>query len=114
MQSARDSSNACSLIHHPRSARWPRRTPTRSRKATSTDTQPGGPMKRIVTTLITTFSLVSAVAHAQFGSGVVYDPTQSAHAITQIENEGRSLENQVQQIENGQQIFTNTVKIAAT
>jgi hypothetical protein len=71
-------------------------------------------MKRIVTTLITTFSLVSAVAHAQFGSGVVYDPTQSAHAITQIENEGRSLENQVQQIENGQQIFTNTVKIAAT
>ena len=71
-------------------------------------------MKHIVATLTVLFSLVSAVTHAQFGSGVVYDPTQSAHAITQIENEGRSLENQAQQIENGQQIFTNTVKIAAT
>jgi hypothetical protein len=71
-------------------------------------------MKRIVATLTVMFSLVSAVTHAQFGSGVVYDPTQSVHAITQIENEGRSLENEAQQIENGQQIFTNTVKIAAT
>ena len=71
-------------------------------------------MKRIFATLTVLFSLVSAVTHAQFGSGVVYDPTQSAHAITQIENEGRSLGNQAQQIENGQQIFTNTVKIAAT
>ena len=71
-------------------------------------------MNRIVATLTVMFSLVSVVTHAQFGSGVVYDPTQSVHAITQIENEGRSLENQAQQIENGQQIFTNTVKIAAT
>jgi hypothetical protein len=71
-------------------------------------------MKRIFATLTVMFSLVSAITYAQFGSGVVYDPTQSAHAITQIESEGRSLENQAQQIENGQQIFTNTVKIAAT
>jgi hypothetical protein len=38
------------------------------------------------------------VAHAQFGSGIVYDPTQSAHAL--------------QQIEQGQNIFTNSVKLA--
>ena len=34
------------------------------------------------------FGLLSAlapVAHAQFGSGIVYDPTQSAHALQQIE-----------------------------
>ena len=37
-------------------------------------------------------------AHAQFGSGVVFDPTQSAHAV--------------QQIEQGQNIFTNSVKLA--
>lgn len=37
-------------------------------------------------------------AHAQFGSGIVYDPTQSAHAI--------------QQISQGQQIFTNSVRLA--
>jgi hypothetical protein len=53
-------------------------------------------------------------AHAQFGSGIVYDPTQSAHALVQIENEGRSLQNEATQIETGTQIFTNTVKIAAT
>lgn len=37
-------------------------------------------------------------ASAQFGSGVVYDPTQSAHAIEQISQ--------------GQQIFTNSVRLA--
>jgi len=37
-------------------------------------------------------------AHAQFGSGIVFDPTQSAHAI--------------QQIQQGQNIFTNSVKLA--
>jgi hypothetical protein len=53
-------------------------------------------------------------AQAQFGSGVVYDPTQSAHAVVQIENEQRSISNEVQQIEQGEHIFTNTVKIAST
>jgi len=53
-------------------------------------------------------------AHAQFGSGIVFDPTQSGHAIVQIEHEEQSISNQMQQIENGQQIFTNTVKIAST
>ena len=55
-----------------------------------------------------------SVAQAQFGSGIVYDPTQSAHAYTQILNESKSIENQAIQIENGTQIFTNTVKIATT
>jgi hypothetical protein len=40
----------------------------------------------------------ATAAHAQFGSGIVYDPTQSAHAIEQIEQ--------------GQNIFTNSVKLA--
>jgi hypothetical protein len=59
-------------------------------------------------------TLLGPAAHAQFGSGIVYDPTQSAHAITQISHEEQSISNQMQQIENGQQIFTNTVKIAST
>src|SRR5580700_399847 len=70
-------------------------------------------MKRIILTLTAMFSLVT-LAHAQFGSGVVFDPTQSGHAVVQIEHEEQSLANQAQQIENGQQVFTNTVKIAAT
>jgi hypothetical protein len=55
-------------------------------------------MKRIVLTLTAMFSLIPAVARAQFGSGIVYDPTQSVHAIEQIEQ--------------GQNIFTNSVKLA--
>src|SRR6202453_4754089 len=53
-------------------------------------------------------------AHAQFGSGIVFDPTQSGHAIVQIEHEEQSLANEATQIENGTKIFTNTVKIAST
>src|SRR5271154_2866683 len=48
-------------------------------------------------TLIVTIATPVA-ARAQFGSGVVFDPTQSAHAV--------------QQIEQGQNIFTNSVKLA--
>jgi hypothetical protein len=53
-------------------------------------------------------------ANAQFSSGIVFDPTQAGHAVTQIENEQRSIANEIRQIEQGQQIFTNTVKIATT
>ena len=73
-------------------------------------------MKRLIVAVLAIGSLVSwlPTAKAQFGSGVVFDPTQSGHAITQIEHEERSIANQAQQIEQGQQIFTNTVKIAST
>ncbi len=71
--------------------------------------------KLIVTALsIGVAAALQPAAHAQFGSGIVYDPTQSVHAITQIEHEEQSISNQFQQIEQGQQIFTNTVKIATT
>jgi hypothetical protein len=73
-------------------------------------------VKKLIVTALT-IGLAAALqpaAHAQFGSGIVYDPTQSVHAITQIEHEEQSISNQFQQIEQGQQIFTNTVKIATT
>src|ERR1700723_2209424 len=59
-------------------------------------------------------TVLQPAAHAQFGSGIVSDPTQSVHAVTQIEHEEQSIANQAQQIEQGQQIFSNTVKIATT
>src|SRR5208282_1647014 len=73
-------------------------------------------MKKLI---ITAFAIgiataLQPAAHAQFGSGIVYDPTQSAHAVVQIEHEEQSISNQFQQIEQGQQIFSNTVKIAST
>jgi hypothetical protein len=73
-------------------------------------------MRKIIVTILSMGLAATwpAVAHAQFGSGIVYDPTQSGHAIVQIEHEEQSISNQMQQIENGQQIFSNTVKIAST
>ncbi|WP_158751753.1 hypothetical protein [Acidobacterium sp. S8] len=46
---------------------------------------------------------LAPVAHAQFGSGIVYDPTQSAHAIQQIEQGSQSLQT-------AEQIYTSTYK----
>jgi hypothetical protein len=73
-------------------------------------------MKKLILATLT-FGLGAAltpVAQAQFGSGVVFDPTQAGHAVTQIRNEEKSIANEVHQLEQGQQIFTNTVKIATT
>ena len=52
------------------------------------------------TLVFATLAILVAVplARAQFSSGIVYDPTQSAHAIEQIQQ--------------GQNIFTNSVKLA--
>ena len=73
-------------------------------------------MKQLISSALALGLVVAwqPVADAQFGSGIVFDPTQAGHAVTQIENEQRSLANEVQQIEQGKQIFTNTVQIAAT
>jgi hypothetical protein len=71
--------------------------------------------KPIVAALVVGLAItLQSAAHAQFGSGVVFDPTQAGHAVAQIENQERSIANEAQQIEQGQQIFTNTVKIATT
>src|SRR6266853_4684686 len=76
----------------------------------------GQTMKKLIITAlaIAIATALQPAAHAHFGSGIVYDPTQSVHAVTQIEHEEQFISNQFQQIEQGQQIFTNTVKIATT
>src|SRR6202163_42337 len=72
-------------------------------------------MKKLTLTVLAVgLAVLQPFANAQFGSGVVFDPTQAGHAVTQIENEQRSIANEARQIEQGQQIFTNTVKIATT
>jgi hypothetical protein len=45
--------------------------------------------------ILAALTALAPAAHAQFGSGIVYDPTQSAHAI--------------QQIEQGSQLYTTAV-----
>ena len=73
-------------------------------------------MKRTSLTLAAMLSIMPAtIAHAQFGSGIVFDPTQSAHAITQIEHEERSISNQVATDRERPTDFPQTpVKIAST
>jgi hypothetical protein len=56
--------------------------------------------------LLSIFVLAIALApaaHAQFGSGIVYDPTQSAHAIVQIEQG-------VQGLQTAEQIYTTAYR----
>jgi hypothetical protein len=71
-------------------------------------------MKRLSLAVMIALFASATAAQAQFGSGVVFDPTQSGHAVVQIQHEEQSLANEAQQIENGTKIFTNTVKIAST
>ena len=53
--------------------------------------------------IITLILALAPAAHAQFGSGIVYDPTQSAHAIEQIEQGSQSLQT-------AEQIYTTAYK----
>jgi len=55
-------------------------------------------------------ALGTQVAHAQFGSGIVYDPTQSAHSIQQIEQGAQELNNWQQHLLKEGQIYTTAVE----
>jgi hypothetical protein len=50
------------------------------------------------------------MAHAQFGSGIVFDPTQSAHALQQIEHEAQELNDWTQHLLKEEQIYTTAVE----
>jgi hypothetical protein len=71
----------------------------------------------ILSTVAVFGSLGSQPAYAQFGSGIVYDPTQSAHALQQIEQGeqqlqkwGTELQNWEQHLLKEGQIFTTAVQ----
>ena len=58
---------------------------------------------RLPSLFLVVTALLMPAAHAQFGSGIVFDPTQSAHAIEQIEQG-------VQGLQTAEQIYTTTYK----
>jgi hypothetical protein len=67
--------------------------------------------------LVPFFSLLTALApmaHAQFGSGIVYDPTQSAHAIQQIEQGESQLQKWATELNNWQQHLLKEAQIYTT
>jgi len=63
------------------------------------------------------FGLLTALApaaHAQFGSGIVYDPTQSAHAITQISQAEQQLQKWSTELQNWEQHLQKEEQIYTT
>lgn len=70
------------------------------------------PLKSFLPVIFLSLSL-TPLAHAQFGSGIVYDPTQSAHAISQLsqgeqqlQKWGTELQNWEQHLQKEEQIYT--------
>ena len=66
---------------------------------------------RIVSPLLILLSALAPMAHAQFGSGIVYDPTQSAHAIQQIEQGESQLQKWATELNNWQQHLLKEAQI---
>jgi hypothetical protein len=63
------------------------------------------------------FGLLCALApaaHAQFGSGIVYDPTQSAHAIQEIQQGEQQLQKWATELQNWQQHLLKESEIYTT
>lgn len=60
------------------------------------------------------FAAVAPVAQAQFGSGIVYDPTQGAHAIQQIRQGESQLQKWATELNNWQQHLLKEAQIYTT
>jgi hypothetical protein len=63
--------------------------------------------------IVLTVSLVP-MAHAQFGSGIVYDPTQSAHAIQQLSQGEQELQHWATELQNWEQHLQKEEQIYTT
>lgn len=71
-------------------------------------------MKTGAVAAILNMVVLGAHAVAQFGSGVVYDPTQSAHAIQQIQQFNQQIYKAEQQIQKAEQIYTTALETRNT
>ncbi len=64
--------------------------------------------------IVLTLSVLAPAAHAQFGSGIVYDPTQSAHAVQEIEQGEQQLQKWATELNNWQQHLLKEAQIFTT
>lgn len=72
---------------------------------------------KAVRLLIPVFALMTALApaaYAQFGSGIVYDPTQSAHAVQEIQQGEQQLQKWATELNNWQQHLLKEAQIFTT
>jgi hypothetical protein len=64
--------------------------------------------------VLAALTALAPAAHAQFGSGIVYDPTQSAHAIQQITQGETQLQKWATELNNWQQHLLKEAQIYTT
>jgi hypothetical protein len=64
--------------------------------------------------LVVLTALLVPAAHAQFGSGIVYDPTQSAHAIQQLSQGEQELQKWATELQNWEQHLQKEEQIYTT
>src|SRR6201996_6061993 len=69
---------------------------------------------RILVPFFTLLTALAPMAHAQFGTSIVYDPTQSAHAIQQIEQGESQLQKWATELNNWQQHLLKEAQIYTT
>src|SRR6202012_60762 len=74
---------------------------------------------KAIRTLLPVFSLFASLAlapaaQAQFGSGIVYDPTQSAHAISQLSQGEQQLQKWATELQNWEQHLQKEEQIYET
>ncbi|WP_353071976.1 hypothetical protein [Tunturiibacter gelidiferens] len=69
--------------------------------------------RTILFTLLTSF-LSAGAAHAQFGSGIVYDPTQSAHALQQLQQGASELQKWTTELNDWQEHLQKEAQIYTT
>src|SRR5208337_2976882 len=70
--------------------------------------------KLVVLILAPLVMLGTQAAHAQFGSGIVYDPTQSAHAIQQLSQGEQELQHWATELQNWEQHLQKEEQIYTT
>jgi hypothetical protein len=64
--------------------------------------------------ILAVLTALAPAAHAQFGSGIVYDPTQSAHAIQEIQQGESQLQKWATELNNWQQHLLKEAQIYTT
>jgi hypothetical protein len=69
---------------------------------------------RVYCLIFTVATVVAPCAHAQFGSGVVFDPTQSGHAVVQIQQGEQQLQKWATELEKWEQHLQKEEKIYNT
>ena len=71
-------------------------------------------MRKITLVAVLSLASFSVRAFGQFGSGIVYDPTQGAHAIQQIQQFEKQLSKAEEQIQKAEEIYTTALQTRNT